>query len=483
MFGGFSILLPHAALPDLPRQDVRPLSFQESAPKKKVETKNIAKLAGLSCESFGGPSNEIAKEMVYWEDIESDSSFVSPFYREDSYLTFEADAGGWNNIRMAMETVLALAFAMGRTLVLPPEKEMYLLKKTSGKHGKQKTTFSFNHFFHMDAIHNEHVGLNIITMKEFLETVAMKGKLVDASGSPVYPPDRITDWDGRNDIDRLNEYLRKAGLMAFWNPEQCIGAFPSSKDPHDLLLLKEMEQTIMADQPKWETFKGNPVPMDAPAVDRLRENWAERKGLCIYNSTMQEAPVVHFAVDHSLHLRLLVHFYAFVFFQNWKIDLWMKRFIRDHVRYADEIQCAAARVVAAVRKRSKENGMFDAFHVRRGDFQYRATRVEASVLLEMAQRKIPEGSLLYMATDERNKAFFDPLKDHYDLVFLDDFHDDALIGVNTNYYGMIDQLVATRSRTFFGCWFSTYVNCLLTICGLSCPFLQFYWLHKPIARV
>jgi hypothetical protein len=30
------------------------------------------RLAGLSCERYGGPSDEIAKEMVYWEDIPSD---------------------------------------------------------------------------------------------------------------------------------------------------------------------------------------------------------------------------------------------------------------------------------------------------------------------------------------------------------------------------------------------------------------------------
>jgi GDP-fucose protein O-fucosyltransferase len=120
----------------------------------------------------------------------------------------------------------------------------------------------------------------------------------------------------------------------------------------------------------------------------------------------------------------------------------MCSFIRDHVRYTDEIQCAAARVVAAVRKHAREkdpagnpNGLYDAFHVRRGDFQYKATRVDADVLLSMAQRQIPDGATLYMATDERDKSFFSPLKEHYDLVFLDDFHDEALVGINTNFYG------------------------------------------------
>jgi hypothetical protein len=353
------------------------------------------------------------------------------------------------------------------------------LTKATGKHGEQKKTFSFNDFFHMDAIHNEHVGLNIITMKEFLETVAMQGQLVDVTtGQVTYPPDRITDWDGRRDIDRLNTWLRNAGLMAHWNPEQCIGTFPASTNEADVQALQSLETQILADKsklPNWQDYVGKPVPLDAPVLDRLKENWAERSHLCLYNATMQQAHVVHFAVDHTLHLRLLVHFYAFVFFQNYKVDLFMKRFVRDHVRYADEIQCAAARVLAAVRKRSRasstngqDDGVFDAFHVRRGDFQYKSTRVEASVLVEMAQRKIPNGTVVYMATDERNKAFFDPLKAYYDLVFLDDFHDEALIGVNTNYYGMIDQLVATRSRTFFGCWFSTYVYRCCYSCVIVC---------------
>lgn len=74
-------------------------------------------LSGLNCDAHGGPSEAAASEMVYWRDIPSDSSYVSPFKRKNGppqYLTFEPDQGGWNNIRMSMETVLAMAFAMGR---------------------------------------------------------------------------------------------------------------------------------------------------------------------------------------------------------------------------------------------------------------------------------------------------------------------------------------------------------------------------------
>ena len=128
--------------------------------------------------------------------------------------------------------------------------------------------------------------------------------------------------------------------------------------------------------------------------------------------------------------------------------------------------CAAARVVNAVRERarktSKENkdGLFDSFHIRRGDFQYKNTRLEIDQLYEKSKDQLSEGSTLFIATDERNKGFFDELKKHYDITFLDDYMH-LLEGINPNYYGMLDQLVAYKGRIFFGTWFSTlsgYVN-------------------------
>lgn len=53
----------------------------------------------------GHPDESMIEDMVYWSDIPSDSKYRSPFYDKNKYLTFEPDHGGWNNIRMAMETV------------------------------------------------------------------------------------------------------------------------------------------------------------------------------------------------------------------------------------------------------------------------------------------------------------------------------------------------------------------------------------------
>ena len=110
-----------------------------------------------------------------------------------------------------------------------------------------------------------------------------------------------------------------------------------------------------------------------------------------------------------------------------------------------------------MKKTNGTSSEFDTLHVRRGDFQYKVTRYDAPDICKQTTKQIPDGTTVYIATDERKKDFFDPIKEHYDVLFLDDFID-KLPGINTNYYGMIDQLVASRGRKFFGCWFSTFTG-------------------------
>jgi len=431
-----------------------------------------APLAHLSCAKYGGPADEDAQEMVYWKDIGSDRRYVSPFHVKASakigqrrqYMTFEPDGGGWNNIRMAMETVLGLAIAMGRTLVLPPSQKMYLLGKTTKD--QQKVHFSFADFFPMEEMARENDGLEIITMKEFLETEAMTGNLRHKdTGKTVFPPGNRTDWEGisRDEFTELKEYLREVSLTPLWGPGHCLAAFPASGDHKDVENLKAMQEKIHKEGLiLQDPILDNPPPVDSSPIDRMRENLVNRNELCVYDEEMQKQHVVHFMCNHKMRVRMLVHFYAFLFFEDWREDLWMKRFMRDHVRYIDEIQCAAARIVHAMRDYalSKTNGKsseFDTFHVRRGDFQFKRTRISAQEIYENTKNILEPGAILYIATDERDKGFFDPLKKHYDVKFMDDFMP-VLKDVNTNYFGMIDQLVASRGRLFFGCWHSTFTG-------------------------
>lgn len=438
-----------------------------------LDNENVHKLGGLSCAAHGGPSDEIAVEMVYWRDIPQDSNFMSPFKHTKNngpvqYMTFEPDEGGWNNIRMAMETVVVLAHAMGRTLVLPPAQGMYLLRKDRGK---QNTDFSFADFFHLESLSNEHSGLDIISTEEFLKREAMAGNMKNkTTGESSFPPMNRTNWDGQ-DIKPLKEWLREVTLTPAWDPFNCLAAFPASGDPKDAQDLHNMLNKIHGGgYLNIDKYTDHPTPVNGTTIERMKEALAGRRNLCIYDNEMQAAPVVHFISHYKMNFRLLTHFYSFVFFEDWKQQLWTNRFVRDHLRYLDELQCAAARVVDKLHSIAKQegepDGQFDTFHVRRGDFQYKATRVEADVLYGASKDHIPEKATLYIATDERKKDFFNILKEHYNVYFLDDFKD-LFKGLNTNYYGMLDQLIASKGRTFYGTYYSTFTGYINRMRGYS----------------
>lgn len=261
------------------------------------------------------------------EDIPSDTHYVSPFHAKKGerrqYMTFEPDGGGWNNIRMAMETVVGLAIATGRTLVLPPEQRMYLLGQGRGK---QKTDFSFMDFFPMQELAKDNDGLTMITMQEFLNTEALTGNLFYKDSRMVaFPPGNETDWNGK-DMKVLKEWLRNVTYTPLWSPSKCLAVFPASGEHKDAAALQEMVQKIEL-QGFWnyEVLK-DPLPVDATTRERMRESLAQRHQLCLYNEQMQSEFVVHFMCYHKLRVRMLVHFYAFLFFEDWREDLWMKRY-------------------------------------------------------------------------------------------------------------------------------------------------------------
>lgn len=440
------------------------------------------RLATLTtCQAYGLAFDEetmaaAAQEMVYWQTIPTDYQYQSPFFDGNAspqrYLTFALDGGGFNNVRMSLETVVTMAHAMGRILVLPPAQEVYLLDENSGTK-TQQPQFRVEDFFPMHDIAARHEGLDIITMEEFLIRQGLTGHLKDSeTGRVSFPPhNNRTHWDGDTNAvtEVLEPWLESVAYMPDWNPETCMAAFPMTRDPDDAtsLFMRYQGVEIRGGFPDYARFVGNPTKVYADPFDRLAEDMNGRTNLCIYDNSMVHEPLIHFHGKIKWEGRLLVQFYSFLFFENWRQDLWTKRFVRDNLRYKDELQCAAARVVAAIRDRARERnptntdnsinaaGDFDAFHVRRGEFQYKKTRVSAREIYEISQDQIPEGATVFVATDERQKKlFFSEMAEHYDLVYLDDFAH-LLDGIDTNYYGMIDQLVASRARTFFGCWFST----------------------------
>jgi GDP-fucose protein O-fucosyltransferase len=228
------------------------------------------RVAGLSCERYGGPptsSIQELEEMIYWKDVPSDAQYVSPFldptlhpenhnHRTTTttqtqhpqpqysyhYLTFEPDEGGWNNIRMAMETAVALAISMGRILVVPPKMKFYRLwdggSSSDPTRHRQRNILSFTDFYHLTSIQQEHTnGLQVITFQEFLEREAMTGQLYHrTTGTVSFPPENRTDWSDGALVNYdatlpgpskvLWEWIRQVTQPLDWSYDQCVAVFP-----------------------------------------------------------------------------------------------------------------------------------------------------------------------------------------------------------------------------------------------------------------
>jgi hypothetical protein len=111
--------------------------------------------------------------------------------------------------------------------------------------------------------------------------------------------------------------------------------------------------------------RDSPVAVNASALDRFDEQRAERSDLCLYDKAMQEEQFIYFRLGHSYDKpgnkgnRFLSPFYTFHFYEDWNQALWMRRFVRDHLRYHDELYCAAAKIVDALRKRVRKRGLLD----------------------------------------------------------------------------------------------------------------------------
>jgi len=422
------------------------------------------RVAGLNCERYGGPSEKIAAEMIYWEDIPRDAQFVSPYAtygKTPKYLTFEPDVGGWNNVRMAMETATVLAQAMGRILVLPPEQTLWNLDKEAQQGDNQ---FTFRDFFHFDSIAAEYPAVEIISMEEFFKREALTGGLTNRyTGKVELPPFAVSSWNGhfRSSTDKWM-WLRNVTTVPIWSYDDCVVGFPAAPGPEGVRSLEAVRARIPAkDQPWVAEFGSGITAVDAAPIDRLREVLDTRRNMCIYDEKYQNEKVIHFMGESDLGARLLVHFYGYLFFEDHHRDLRTKRFVRDHLRYVDEIQCAAARIVDAVRQKAIENGdpngIYDSFHIRRGDFEtiFPYSFVSAEEIYENTKDILVPNSTVFIATDEQNATYFDPLRKHYHLLFLDDFR--HLLGdLNKNYLGMVDQREASRGRTFVGTHYSSF---------------------------
>ena len=261
------------------------------------------------------------------------------------------------------------------------------------------------------------------------------------------------------------------------------------------------------------------------------------------------APVLHFPMDHKRGLRWLCHFYSVLWWDDPRLERGFKRLARDALRYRDEVFCAAAAAIQRLRRDPQAHigipahpmamsvphlygtflrqnqssavtfpgegapgegagadgsggltvgatGLYSSYHIRRGDFQFKAAKVEASQILDSTRSLMQSKELLYVATDESNhQSFLAPFRDAGFLIrTLDDVlppeHRKVLLS-NPNWIGMVEQVIASQGRIFVGTWWSTFsgfivrmrayqvIPCIPCIPASLHPLYPLHLLHLP----
>eukprot|EP00752_Nemacystus_decipiens_P006283 g5664.t1 len=409
----------------------------------------------LQCEG-GVPDVDLS----YWKNIPQDKMYQSPWGAQarqaksegmPQYVTFEPDRGGFNNIRMAMETVLVFARETGRTLVMPAAQKFYLLNRPAVE------------FADMFPIEYLSEYMDVISMEEFLEREGLTGHLGQRP-----PGNKVSG----HTMEELQDYLRSV----------------SDVKPH----WHHMSEALVF----------GPSP-DDPAVPGDEES--------------QSIPA-----RGDDEYRLFTHFYTFIGLSDPVAARHHRRLVRDLVHFRESLFCTAATIVGRLRTAGggdpgrwsgyygewgglgeRDGGMeggagdgevagvggggyeggdggvqrkagFSTFHIRRGDFQYTRMKPAADVIKAATVDLVRPGEVLFIATDERKKEFFDVIAEDHQVFYLSDFMD-VLVGIDPSYYLMIDTIVASQGRTFIGTWRSTFTGYITRLRGYYRYPTEFSW--------
>jgi len=415
-----------------------------------------AKKGHITCDSN-------VNSLAYWNDPQGnrDYTFSSPYRNNQpdakpKYIAFQLDQGGFNNIRMSFEILMVLAKAMDRILILPPDQPMYLLKNGGHKQG-----YGLRDFFHMEGESFKN-RVDFITMADFVHKEAVPGGRFPASMADL-PDIMKAARECRAGSMHIKGVAPPCGIIDDYLSHH--GVIPNITSRHECFVFDE-------------GMYYNGVPEDAESA---KEFCGSGNRKMVYFTKDMQTPDLLYIPAGTKQYRMLAHFYGYIHFTDTSLGNFFKRYIRDLVRYRDEIFCTAGKIIYSLQKAAKQRGFavepdgsggYSALHVRRGDFQYKKMKISGEDWYENTKSVWQKNEILYIATDEKNKTFFEPFRRAgHVLYFLDDFAD--IVGTEThdqNHAGMIETIVAARSRAFAGTYFSTfsgYINRLRGYYGKS----------------
>lgn len=166
---------------------------------------------------------------------------------------------------------------------------------------------------------------------------------------------------------------------------------------------------------------------------------------------------------------LFGHFYTYFYLRDRNLDLYLKKMIREHVHYKEEIYLVADNIMNQMFKEYNTREYYS-IHLRRGDFfrQYKSQMISGERLYNNIYNLIPEGSLIYISTDESNndefkKNYLSILEKRYKVSYFRKYKVD--FNYPDNWDGPIEQIICSRAIKFVGTKLSTFSGYIVRLRG------------------
>ena len=208
---------------------------------------------------------------------------------------------------------------------------------------------------------------------------------------------------------------------------------------------------------------------DSLEASRLVDFAAGRTQFLELTPEMQDRTVL------NVQAPTLETFYTFFFFSSQADEFACRRFIRDYVRFKPAILTLGGGLAASL-------GSFSALHIRRNDFfwQFPEQDLPARAILNRLPAHLR--TQLYIASDEPNRQLLAPLREHFEIRFLEDLTGSGSVtaGLPSDWLACVEQVICAQAREFVGTRLSTFSGYITRLRGYQqADDLGFYFTDGP----
>mmetsp|Transcript_2983 Transcript_2983/g.4400 ORF Transcript_2983/g.4400 Transcript_2983/m.4400 type:complete len:507 (-) Transcript_2983:35-1555(-) len=381
----------------------------------------------------------VLNRMKYW----TWGPQLRPMSRESAprkYIVFKRDCGGFNNIRMAFEVFVTLAYLFNRTLVIPPPEGWYLIDsgpfaRMKPKPGEKSTVSDEGVFFDMKDMASQ---VSIVSTRRFIELEKQDLDIPPYAQAVLQTVDEWASsdngrqgffWDqNKRWYKWLEEDSSRRGNALKWGTGGHLLYYPS---------IDEVQKTRKPSR----QFRGSRSAVELTSdLDKFKYLYF---------------PSCRGDGGSTASWRYLIQVGAFIAFSKQEKEVEFHKLVRNNMHLLGEIFEVAAKVVSDI-------GAFKfvSLHVRRNELQYKSSFKSASESLKNIRSKLTPGETIYIATDEVKEDFFDVFRKEFKVVQWKDYFGPQgkfkHIEYSRKHEGLIEMAICSMGRIFFGTSLSTF---------------------------